>query len=92
VAERYPELGIRISGESADIHYFPEDGHPGFRCVGGEGLPQGGMTTLVYEGSDPGTGEDTPNEFVVSLATVGLVAKEFFLSKRMSNLVSWFEL
>jgi len=90
--QKCPELAICISGESAHIHYFPEDGHPGFRCVGGEGLPQGGMTKFVFEGCDPGTGEDTPNGFVVSLMTVWLVTKEFFLSKRMSNSVSWFEL
>ncbi len=53
---KYPELAVRISGEFADIHYFPEDGHPGFRCLGGNGLPEGGRTTLVYEGSDPGSG------------------------------------
>jgi hypothetical protein len=88
----YPQLAIRISGDFADIHYFPEEGHPGFRSLGGEGLPKGGMTTFIYDGSDPAEGEDTPNEFVVSPAVVWLVAKEFFLSKRMSNAVSWFEL
>jgi hypothetical protein len=88
----YPQLAIRISGECADIHYFPEKGHPGFRCLGGEGLPEGGMTTLVFEGGDPGRGEETPNEFVVSLPIVWLVAKEFFASKVMSSSVSWYDL
>ena len=41
---RYPCLGIRVSGNIADVHYFPEEGHPGFRCLGGEGLPEDGET------------------------------------------------
>jgi hypothetical protein len=88
----YPTLAVRISGNVADVHYFPHDGHPGFRCVGGEGLPKRGMTTLVYDGCDPGSGEDTPNEFVVSVSTACEVAKEFFRTKQMSDAVFWFEL
>jgi hypothetical protein len=88
----YPTLAIRISGDVADVHYFPHDGHPGFRCLGGEGLPAGGMTTLVYDGCDPGIGEDTPNEFVVSVSKARELAEEFFRTKRMLKGASWFEL
>ena len=90
--ERYPTLALRVSGEVADVHYFPWDGHPGFRCLGGDGLPNGGSTTLVYEGCDPATGEETPNEFVIPFETALAIAKEFFRTKQMSAAVSWFEL
>jgi hypothetical protein len=90
--ERYPALAIRVSGDVADVHYFPRDGHPGFRCLGGHGLPEGGFATLVYQGCDPGSGEQTPNEFVVPLETARSVAKDFLHSKHMSEAVSWFEL
>lgn len=89
---KYPALAIRVSGDVADIHYFPEDGHPGFRCLGGEGLPRDGLTTLVYQGADPATGEETPNEFIVPFETARSVAAEFFRSRQMSDAVSWFEL
>jgi hypothetical protein len=88
----YPQLGIRVSGDLADIHYFPEEGHAGFRCLGGKGLPVGGWTLLVYEGCDPGTGEETPNEFVVPFETARAVAREFLHTKKMSPTESWFEL
>ena len=89
---QYPAMALRISSGVADVHYFPHDGHPGFRCLGGDGLPAGGMTRLVYQGADPATGEDTPNEFVVPVELVGEVAAEFFRSQQMSAAVSWFEL
>jgi len=90
--ERYPALAIRVSADVADVHYFPRNGHPGFRCLGGDGLPKGRLTTLVYHGADPATGEQTPNEFVVPFETARAVAREFFRTQQMSAAVSWFEL
>jgi hypothetical protein len=88
----YPALQLRISGHLADVIYFPHDGHPGFRCMGGDGLPPGGMTTLLYEGADPGTGEETPNEFILPAESAMLIAEEFRRSQQMSGGFSWFEL
>jgi hypothetical protein len=88
----YPALAIRVSGALADAHYLPRDGHPGLRCLGGDGLPEGGLTRLVYQGCDPATGEETPNEFIVPFQTMRSVAREFFHSNRMSGVVAWFEL
>ncbi len=90
--EEYPKLAIRVSGEIADVHFFPKDAHPGFRCLGGAGLPQGGMTTLVFDGCDPGAGEDTPNEFVVPVETAGAIAAEFLRTGQRSAEVEWCEL
>ena len=50
------------------------------------------MTLLVYQGADPGTGEDTPNEFVVPVELASEIAVEFFRSQQMSAAVSWYEL
>jgi hypothetical protein len=91
-AQRNPALAIRVSGDMADVHYFPTDGHPGFRCLGGDGLPEGGLTTLVYQGADPASGEQTPNEFVVPFETARAVAREFYRTQQMAAAVSWFEL
>src|SRR5579862_4714393 len=38
----YPTLAIRISGQVADVTYFPNGDHSGFRCLGGEGLSNDG--------------------------------------------------
>ena len=76
----------------ADVHYFSRDGHPGYRCLGGGGLPEGRSTTLVYRGCDPTDGEQVPNGFIVPFDTARTVAREFFRSGRMSDAVSWFEL
>ncbi len=88
----FPALVLRVTGDVADVHYFPEDGHPGFRCVAIQGLLEGGVTTLVYAGCDPWTGEDTPNEFIISIESARVIAEHFFVSKLMSNAVRWLEL
>jgi hypothetical protein len=90
--DEYPTLAVRVSGEVAEVSYFPCEGHPGYRCLGGEGLPEGGMTTLVYEGAEPSTGEETPNEFVVSFETSRSLASEFFHTMKKPEAVRWFEL
>jgi len=90
--KKYPCLAIRVTGESADVHFFPEDRHPGFRCLGGEGLPEDGLTTFVYEGCDPATGEQTPNHFVVPFRTAVDIATEFLKTERRSEAMSWFAL
>ena len=88
----YPLLCMRVSGDVADIIFYPADGHPGFRCLCGEGLPEGGMTTLVYEGCDPGDGEAEPNEFIVPFAKARAVALDFLDELRMSGSLSWLDL
>ena len=89
---KYPVLAIRVTGELTNVFFFPKEGHPGFRCVGGEGLPKNESTTFVFDGCDPWTGEDSPNEFVVPLKTACSIAAEFLWKKEMSKAVSWLEL
>jgi len=88
----YPCLAVRLDGSAADVHYFPDAEHPGFRCLGGAGLPAGGVTKLVYEGCDPGDGEEVPNEFIVTAAVAARLAEAFFRSGEKSAEVEWMEL
>jgi hypothetical protein len=90
--EKYPVLAMRVSGDIADVHFFPKEGHPGFRSLGGAGLASGGRTTLIFQGCDPASGEETPNQFVVPFELACSIAKEFFHRKQTSDAVSWFEL
>jgi hypothetical protein len=87
--QQYPSLAIRVTKDYADVHYFPFDGHPGFRCLGGVGLPKDGWTSFVYQGCDPGTGEETPNEFIIPFATACEIAEEFLRSGQRSDAVEW---
>ena len=90
--KEYPVFGIRASGDVADVHYLPGDDHPGFRCIGSGGLSVEGMTTLVFEGCQPWSGEETMTMFIVPFETALSTAKEFFSSARMPESVEWFEL
>jgi hypothetical protein len=88
----YPLLCIRVGGDVADVLFYPEEGHPGFRCLGGVGLPKGGMTTLMYEGCDPADGDVELNRFIVPFAEACAIATDFFREGRMSESVSWLDL
>ncbi len=90
--DKYPAFAMRVSGDLADVHFFPKEGHPGFRGIGGEGLPADGSTRLVFQGCDPGSGEETPNDFILPFPTASSIATEFFLHKRMSSGITWLEL
>ncbi len=88
----YPCLGVTVSGDQSAIHYFPEEGHPGFRCLGGIGLPTDGKSTFEFDGCDPGNGMEVPNGFVVPVATAVAVAKDFLRCKNLPTSAEWFEL
>jgi len=91
----YPAVAIRISGDLGDVHFFPFEGHPGFRALApaSMGPEHGGkVTTLVYEGCDPASGEDTPGEFILPVDTVVALAREFFRTGARPAGASWFEL
>jgi hypothetical protein len=90
--EKYPVLAITVTSEVAHVIYFPREGHAGFRCLGGQGLPKDGSTTFFFDRCDPATGEEAPNEFVVPLETARSIAAEFLRTKQMSEVVSWLEL
>ncbi|MFT3883276.1 MAG: Imm1 family immunity protein [Gemmatales bacterium] len=90
--ERYPSLVIRVTKDYADVHYFPCDGHPGFRCLGGVDLPETGWTRFVYKGCDPEAGEGTPNKFIIPFDSACAIAEEFLRSSQRSHAVDWFEL
>jgi len=90
----YPQLSITVSGNAADVHYYPRDGHAGFRCMAAwdQLADADGFTTFVYEGCDPSSGEQVPNEFVVPFPVAIAVAKAFLATRGMYPSVEWFEL
>ena len=91
-AGHLPALAIRLSGQLADVHYFPGDGHPGLRRLGAVDLPVGGATLFVYEGCDPASGESVPNEFLISATMALSIAADFFETQKIPEAASWLEL
>jgi hypothetical protein len=90
----YPCLSIVVSGDSSFAMYFPDDGHPGFRCLrpGDSQATTPGSTNFIWAGCDPGTGELVPNAFVVPVATSLSAAKSFFRDRALPASLEWFEL
>lgn len=91
---RYPALAIRVSGHIADVHYFPFEGHPGFRALATPGGSSSGvrMVYLVYEGCDPSTGEETPIDYALPAEVALSLAMEFYRKQEMPAGASWLEL
>src|SRR5262245_7810970 len=76
----FPALSILIKADIAYLHYFPQEGHAGFRPVGGvAGLPDGGSATFLL---GPSTDDvEVLNDAVVPVPTALKVARDFFRSK-----------
>lgn len=88
----HPCLAIRFSSALADVHYFPQARHPGFRMLSRLDLPRDASTLFRFEGCDPAAGEPVPNAFVVSVADALHAAVEFFETGAMPRSASWLEL
>lgn len=88
----YPILNLRIHESLAVATYFPDSGHPGFRCYGNQTLDSNRMTTFVFEGSDPSTGEEEPNEFILDVETAIGIASEFLNDSDLPKSRQWLEL
>jgi hypothetical protein len=89
---RHPCLAVQVGGTFSSVTFFPKEDHPGFRCLGGKGLPAAGITKLIFEGCDPGDGEQIPNRFVIPFSSALAVAKVFFTGSIMSDTEDWLEL
>jgi hypothetical protein len=86
----FPVLAMRTSGDWFELHYFPDAEHAGFRCEG-ERQPTG-MHVFRFVGCDPASGEEIPNEFVLSREVATTIAKQFLRDRRCPTGVAWLEL
>ena len=93
--DSYPVVSIRVSGALADVHYFPEEGHPGFRALAAPESTQEQEAPDVrfrYEGCDPASGEDVPGQFVLPFSVALDLAREFYRTGAQPSSAAWFEL
>lgn len=91
-ASALPALNLRLYDAFGCATYFPNDKHPGFRCYGGQNLESERTTTFVFDGCEPRTGEEEPNEFVMDTRTAFDVAREFLHDPSLPESFEWFEL
>jgi hypothetical protein len=90
--QNFPCLAIQVSGAVGHVTFFPADGHPGFRCVGTKASLPDSITKLVFEGCDPGDGEQIPNRFIVPFSKALAIAKVFFRAGVIPDAEEWLEL
>lgn len=87
----YPMLDVLVTGDLAALHYFPREGHPGFRAAGNlAGLEQWEIT--VFDISACGDTIGVLNDAVMPVARALAAAKEFLTSDQLPQSVEWFEL
>lgn len=88
----FPCLAIRVSDGQCDVHFFPFEGHPGFRRL--SSVQRGGDEHVVlrFEGCDPHDGEETPAEFALPLSEGLDIASAFMRERAISDPEHWYEL
>jgi hypothetical protein len=89
--QRYPAIAMSVKGNLSALHYFPRDGHPGFRSAGNAArLNPDGMTTFWISAS--GDTIDVLNDAVMPFPLALAAAKEFLISDELPQSVEWFKL
>jgi Immunity protein Imm1 len=86
-----PLLLILVNNTLANLHYFPDEKHPGFYSIGKmSSLPADGNTTFFM--NNPTEREEVPNDAIVPFADALAAAKEFLTSTELPPNIEWFEL
>ena len=87
--KEFPRMAINVAGDLAFVHYFPSDGHPGWRLLGQvAGLDPKGETEFQICGEY----DTTPNAFVVPCRVALEAAIAFSNDTRMPEVGEWYEL
>lgn len=86
---KFPALAIMVRGNLCCLHYFPQDGHPGFISQGTELDGEG--ATIFYSGN-PNVEQEMPNENVVPFENALNAATEFLVSAGLPRAIDWLEL
>lgn len=86
--DRYPLLCVQVRGAVACLHFFPEEGHPGFLSVG-EGAAAGLETFYT---NTPTEEIEVAADAVVSFDQAREAAREFFRSHVIPRSIRWVEL
>jgi Immunity protein Imm1 len=86
-----PLLLILVNNELANLHYFPDDKHPGYASIGNTpSLSAHGNTVFCM--NSPKEEEEVPNDAIVPFSDALAAAKEFLVSTAMPPSIEWFEL
>lgn len=88
-ADSYPLMAIEVVENLALVHYWPYEGHPGYRLLGNvPELPPDGETEFQICSEY----ETTPNTFVVKFDIALKAAIAFSRTPEMPKVGEWYEL
>jgi hypothetical protein len=86
-----PLLLILVNNQLANLHYFPNEEHPGYCPIGKmPSLPNHGSTVFFMRSLKER--EEVPNDAIVPFADALAAAKEFLASTALPRSIEWFEL
>lgn len=87
----FPHLAILVNQDRACVHYFPEEGHPGFRS---RGEVEGPLDEeyLVFYTNTPQEELTVPAKASVPVDLAIRAAREFFADPRLPPALRWDEL
>ena len=87
---RFPYLAVLVGVRGACIHYFPEEGHPGFRSVVAQSVGDELVEFRTNRITEP---IEVPSDAVVPVAAARAVVAEFLQEPDvLPDCVDWLEL
>lgn len=85
-----PCLSVHIYQHFAYIHYFPEEGHPGYQPT--EMTPADTPATVKFLMDDGMSTIEMPADTICGAEDAYRAAVEFFQTRTMPSVINWFEL
>lgn len=84
----FPNLVVAIGPPGAALHYFPEDGHPGWQSVGTPDAPG----SVEFRTNTPEEKNEIAASAVVSTDMAARAMEQFLEDASLPDCVSWHEL
>jgi hypothetical protein len=86
----YPILTLMVKDDCACVHYFPEDGNPGFVSIGSNVNLENDGATIFYVTDEEEM--SVANNLVIPIKLAMGAANEFFDSPEQPKCIKWFNL
>ncbi len=86
--ERFPTLAVAVANEVASVHYFPEEGHPGFISLGDQTL----TGDVVFLTGLPSETIEVGKRYTLSWELARRAVEEFSTHLELPRCLSWYEL
>jgi len=89
---KYPLLGLLVNKGTAYLHYFVNEGEPGFQSIGNDNLELDENENSIFYTNTDTEEVSIPNYSIITFTSALKAVKEFFETNDMPQCIEWDEM